>query len=545
MGGATATPVNVTQLVAEVAALRRLAANMTAAAAEIAALRLTVADLEHDAGRSLLGGDAFDSTAFFVALFVAAYQLVPNPTGDQGATDASELLVYHQWRTAAIALTAYVAFAVAVAVQQLRAGWGGSDLWWLLALMLAPWAPVAGQVRRTIVATRRVRAMMRSRGCRNRLTGVLREYLAVGHPSLVPTVVARERLHVVLSPPLWVPRSVAPAGAEDEALDAVAMNLGYFGFATAAEDLAGEAVADSYESAEKRARRVVRLDPLAWAWSRAANAVLPSSPLSGGVGGLFRHAVGETPLLSPFEYPPVDAAHDAARAKAGVEVNLLRDIYTRRPLVSSEETLVLDAIDGVLPGGTLSTARIDALRDSCDRCVTAYRAAVELFTESSGRGHEGIDAAAWFRDFSIAPPWALSRAVRTLRAAALVDGGGAPVDVASSAGGGSGKGWTATKATDQVLFFLFLVARSLLGGSGRLDGLRQHVTARYHSAAWWDDYWVALGSCLRQSVADGGPPPWATSVGATGRVMCWTGCPRGRGSPRQEPGADRWSKCRG
>jgi len=55
-----ATPVNVTQLVAEVAALRRLAANMTAAAAEIAALRLTVADLERDAGRSLLGGDAFD-----------------------------------------------------------------------------------------------------------------------------------------------------------------------------------------------------------------------------------------------------------------------------------------------------------------------------------------------------------------------------------------------------------------------------------------------------------------------------------------------------
>jgi len=408
---ATPAPVSVPQLVAAVAA------NVTAAAAEIAALRVAVAALQRDAGRSLLGGDAFDSTAFFVALFVAAYQLVPNPTGDQGATDASELIVYHQWLTAAVALTAYVAFAVGVAVQQLRAGWGGSDLWWLLALMLAPWAPVAGQVRRTVVATRRVRAMMRARGCRNRLTGVLREYLAIGHPDLVPAVVARERLHVVLSPPLWVPRAVAPDGVADAALDAVAMNLGYFGFGTAAEDLAGEAIADSYGGAETRARRAVRLDPLAWAWSRAADAVLPSSPLSGGVGRFFRHAVGETRLLSPFEYPPVDAADDAARAQAGLEVNLLRGIYTRRPLKPREETAVLDAIDGVLPGGTLSTARVDALRGSCDRCVTAYRAAVELFLESSGRGHEGVDVAAWFRDDAIAPPWALSRAARTLRAA--------------------------------------------------------------------------------------------------------------------------------
>lgn len=160
------------------------AEELTRLAAEVDRLRDVVADLEHEAGRSFMGYGPFETTAFAVALFVAAYQLLPDPTGEQGASDASEFDVYRQWRTAMVCLIGYLALVVGVVIQQLIAGWAGWDLWWLLALMLAPWAPVAGVVFRTLRAFARVRAMMLTRGCRNRLSAVLREFLFLGHGSL-------------------------------------------------------------------------------------------------------------------------------------------------------------------------------------------------------------------------------------------------------------------------------------------------------------------------------------------------------------------------
>lgn len=203
---ASAAPTDVMQLAGEVAALLRpnvtavrvLAANATALAVEVAALRANVTTLsgavealQHEAGRSILGTDAYNSTAFIVALFVAAYQFIPDPTGDQDANDVSELKVYHQWRWAALTLLGYGGLMGGVVVQQLLADLGGLDLIWLLALMLAPWALVANKVFRTLQASRRVMAMMRSRGCRNRLTAIMREYLAVGIPELTPSAVVR------------------------------------------------------------------------------------------------------------------------------------------------------------------------------------------------------------------------------------------------------------------------------------------------------------------------------------------------------------------
>lgn len=84
-------------------AVRLLAANVTALAVEVAVLRHNVttlngavAQLQRGVGRSFLGADVYTTVVFTVSVFVALYQLNPNPTGYQDATGGSELKVYHQ-----------------------------------------------------------------------------------------------------------------------------------------------------------------------------------------------------------------------------------------------------------------------------------------------------------------------------------------------------------------------------------------------------------------------------------------------------------------
>lgn len=109
---ASPVPTDVTQLAAAVAALAgkvtvqateivtlraevsrvavAQAAEVAARRATFAALSATVTGLDREAGRSILGAEAYDSTAFLVSLFVAAYQFIPDPTGDQDATELSD-----------------------------------------------------------------------------------------------------------------------------------------------------------------------------------------------------------------------------------------------------------------------------------------------------------------------------------------------------------------------------------------------------------------------------------------------------------------------
>lgn len=139
-----------------------------------------VFNLKLQSERSFFGSGVFETTAVVVAVFVAAYVVVPDPTGTQHAQDLSEYSVYAQWRWAMLILIADLGFTLAVIVHQLIECWRGSDVLWLVLLMFAPWAPVARQVFLTFAAWSRVRTMMRARMVSNTLTAVLREgfYLA-------------------------------------------------------------------------------------------------------------------------------------------------------------------------------------------------------------------------------------------------------------------------------------------------------------------------------------------------------------------------------
>lgn len=97
---------------------------------------------------------------------------------------------------------------------------------------------------------------------------------------------------------------------------------------------------------------------------------------------LLRSGVLVSPM-SPFWFPPNQQW--LSNASEGKPI---------RSLLTAEEEMVLDMIDAVKPTGTLSRERIASLAAiSCDRCVLAYRAAVEVFVESRSRGQVGIRVA--------------------------------------------------------------------------------------------------------------------------------------------------------
>ncbi|KAK1861278.1 hypothetical protein I4F81_003862 [Pyropia yezoensis] len=196
MASPTASPVAVSQeafarlavdVQEQAAALQQQAA---ASSAGIAKCQAQLAALSADVNRNFAGYGVWETTAFFVAIFVAVYTLVPDPTGEQHARDVSEVRVFRQWLTAMASLFFYLCLVIGVLAQQCAAGWRGKDVGWLFALMLAPWAPVLDRAVLTVCATPRVWRMMRDRGGRNRLTAMLREYLHLGEVALSAARVA-------------------------------------------------------------------------------------------------------------------------------------------------------------------------------------------------------------------------------------------------------------------------------------------------------------------------------------------------------------------
>lgn len=172
--------------------------------------------------------------------------------------------MYRQWLLAMAYLAGYVAFVVAALAQQLAAGWWGADIWWLFALMLAPWAPVLRVVWRTVRATGRVRAMMRARGGRNRLTAILREYLFLGHSALSIRAVGWSLGMVDWPVSPAVPDELLPASTPGMVRELIDQALaGGYGQPLSPRSLQGGLWPDM-----ARLPYLARWDPLAWWWSR-------------------------------------------------------------------------------------------------------------------------------------------------------------------------------------------------------------------------------------------------------------------------------------
>lgn len=498
MASPTASPVAVSQeafarLAVEVqeqaAALQQQAA---ASSAGIAKCQAQLAALSADVNRNFAGYGVWETTAFFVAIFVAVYTLVPDPTGEQHARDVSEVRVFRQWLTAMANLFFYLCLVIGVLAQQCAAGWRGKDVGWLFALMLAPWAPVLDRAVLTVCATPRVLRMMRDRGGRNRLTAMLREYLHLGEVALSAARVAHVLGFVRDNVPRMPDLDALPV--EDSIKDDVRHDYG----------LMRNTYGDTPES-RALLLLIVALSALQPPWYRRWTPVSWLS-LSGLWSGHSNGGVADGPAGRLVVPSPLDAVEPT--------------------LTAYQQARVFDAIDGQLSCGTVSERRLNQLPQLlCGRCRLAVRAAVEAYLESSGRRHVVIDAPEWFRTvrfcFHTFP--SLTSVLGVMWQAAILDNAGLPIEavpalsavpggsaaeacpVDTRTGGESGpsdrrffsEGLSSVDATRHVFLVLFVLARSLLGEEGSLAAVGAHVKGHLRTNARWAIFARHLSSAPR------------------------------------------------
>ncbi|KAK1862445.1 hypothetical protein I4F81_005019 [Pyropia yezoensis] len=203
--------------------------------------------------------------------------------------------------------------------------------------MLAPWAPVLRVVWRTVRATGRVRAMMRARGGRNRLTAILREYLFLGLSALSIRAVGWSLGMVDWPVSPAVPDDLLPASTPGMVRELIDQALaGAYGQPLSPRSLQGGLWTDM-----ARLPYLAHWDPLAWWWSRDVEVVLQS----------MRQAVFVDNTGLPIESrPPLSADGDAAAAtaaqtSAGKDVS--DDVLTLLFLLSRSLLGGVDALEGV------------------------------------------------------------------------------------------------------------------------------------------------------------------------------------------------------
>eukprot|EP00170_Pyropia_yezoensis_P003665 contig_15411_g3676 len=328
--------------------------------------------------------NAFETTAFFTSLMVALYSLIPNPTGRQGPTDRSELLVYAGWRDAVLVIGAHLTFMAIVLGVLLGSDASGKSIAWVLLLMAAPWAPLAGSVKRTLGSWRRVRSMMLARTARNQMAAIAREYFLTGQRGIAA---ARIVYHVTGALPVTPLEALQDVPALATHVDAIRRAATPPGVAPAGS---GKAPAGGRAEGARAAEAGKLLDMgILWAvhqgpqpWD-ARRRRLSLSAMAAAMDPLARLWTRETvPLLvSPFP-----AYQDAA------------GVPRRMPLRQQAE--LLDMMDELQTAGTLSDSlAARSLRGRfCDRCALATRGAVEAYLESDVRGHGDMRADAWLRN---------------------------------------------------------------------------------------------------------------------------------------------------
>lgn len=437
----------------------------------VADLKPTVADLQpivaglyRKGGRQFLGYGPFQTTAGLVALFVAGYTLVPESTGLLPGTSASELSVYRRWRTAILFLVGWLGLFAWVTAQQLQAEWRGRELSWLLALMVAPWAPVAGNVGRTIRATRRVRRMVRDRGTGNRLAAVLREFLHTGEPCLATDLAAPQLGYGTLSPTTLRLGNNEVEGVASELKEFSVLCAGGLPLAYGCQNRGPQSRLGSVHKVQHdrlgpirglplwRLRLVEYGDPLLWLMSRSTARL----------------------LVNPFPRSGPDSSNgrDSSATDAELDVEASETSPNRvAPLSVVQEDIVLDAIDLVQPGGTMTEHRVEVLKHNgyCDLCIMAARATVEAFLESSTRLHEGVHQA-WLNDVCC-QEGDLVDLFSVLKDAVFIDHDGKEVP-------GAGR------CSFHFLVLLFFLARSVLVKSPGLADVKDVVDTRLDGRSW-------------------------------------------------------------
>lgn len=411
-----------------------------------------------------LGFGAFETTAFISAVLVTLYTFIPDPTGRQDALDVSEYRVYIGWRWGVVVVLLDVILVLAALATQVVSSQSSETVAWVVFLMLAPWAPLADKVGRNMRprSWSTVCRMMRSRVSRNEAVGVLREYLHTGHRNLYTSQVTRY---------LDIPDGGRHALIVNEALQSQGKNQ--FTSSKWAQALAKHLMSHPYAKGDLKAgvvlserrldRLLVRLqwwDPLAWWWTRES-------------------ATRICLRVTPFTLHAVDT-------KASRQSPFL-DRWTRAK--------VLDVIDMHTVSGTVCHDRLARMRSLglCELCCMALRVAVESFLESSDRQHADLRAGAWFRHARLTVSGRMNDVVSAMCESVFRDHPGsleAPADTPLSN----------KDVSRYVLLFYFLLARCLAGHCEALAGVSERVEQRFHTEAWWKDFWQAYERELQAAV---------------------------------------------
>lgn len=469
-----------------------------------------VLNLQRQDQREFLGFGIFETTAVVVAVFVAGYVLVGDPTGTQHAQDVSEYTVYAQWRWAMLFLIGDLGFMLAVLAHELVDCWRGSDVSWLVLLMFAPWAPVARQVRLTLGAWSRVRTMMRARMVSNTLAAVLREGFYLGYPGISTAAVGGFVFQTGPPDDFDVPDDLTDdkCGTIDpednirsQIRRALARSSGLPQTKSALRH--GPQLTDSAGFGLWWFKHMPCLDPLAIRWSME-----PLVPLKDP----FFHLWPEPTQGTPSRWTRILTwPHFVARATSDDQAEASGShIPSALPF---KRVRILDVIDLLQPGGTVSEARLQVLHSHavCERCIMAVRAAVEAFLESSSRQHAGARVARWFKGVTVKWYGGVAPCLDMMWEACFSDNAGLRVDGdPGSEGSAKRPPVSSTDLTSWFLLFLFLVSRSLLHEACSLSRVDALVRTHLRPDSLWPLFWDAMRAKLAHT---------SPTVGATFKVQ--------------------------
>lgn len=203
--------------------------------------------------------------------------------------------------------------------------------------------------------------------------------------------------------------------------------------------------------------------------------------------------------------------HPVARAGAHQQA---REGDSRIPSpLSFKRVRILDAIDLLQPGGTVSEARLQVLQSHavCERCIMAVRSAVEAFLESSSRQHAGARVTRWFKGVTVKWYGGVAPCLDMMWEASFADNAGLRVDGDLATGDGPQQHpVNSTDLTSWFLLFLFLVSRSLLREACSLSRVDMLVRRHLQPDHLWPLFWDAMRAKLTRTSAN---------VGATSKVQ--------------------------
>ncbi len=407
-----------------------------------------------------LGFTAFETTAFCTSIIVAGYSLISNPKGRQTGFDQSEYHVYAGWRLGVAAIMTQVALMTAVVVQLLRQGdISGKTAGWVVALMLAPWAPLAGRVRATLSSAGRVRRMMQSRLTRNEISSIVRDRFKFGQRGIALPVIIYHAKGVFPDHPLAALLANPRLGEHIDALRAYANKAAQTSDGYALELGSLWAMSQSLQpsSIPKRSyiawRIICTIDLMARLWT------------------------GRRFVLRADAMPEIRHVHERAR--------------------------FLDIADMLQQGGTISDSLMARSMHGkfCERCRLSTRGAVESYLESSERGHADLRAKLWLQDVGMNWQGHFERVIDVMWEAAFMDAKAMKVESddedKSPAYGDRGK-----VTTTKTLALLFLIIRSLTHRDGEHDtyaAIAAVIRVGPFSRVWWDRYWNELANRLESN----------------------------------------------